>query len=274
MTVSKYSFGQFPSKIIKTRKAGEFICTETSYASNQKINRHFHDYASLVIVLQGGFTESFGRKTLSCNYSNLLFRPSGEIHTDYFYESGGRCLTVEISPSWLEKASEYSLNLPKLIQVNEYFLNTITPRLYREFCENDVASLLAVEGLILETIAELSRSFSREFSSLRNRRLEQAREIIHDQFSESLTIKKVAEKVSLHPVYLARAFRKKYKLTIGKYVRNLRVQKACFEILSSDKTLSQISLECGFFDQSHFSRTFKQIVGQTPTDFKKNFLKG
>jgi AraC family transcriptional regulator len=268
MMVSKYTFGQFPARIIRTRRTGEFVCTETNYSAGRIISRHFHDHAGLVIVLDGGFTESFGRRELSCRSSNLLFRPSGEIHTDRFHRSGGRCLTIEIAPEWLKKASDHSIRLPETFLLGAYLPDAVVPRLYREFCGIDHLSSLAVEGLILETIVGFARTA--ESGPPRSGSIEQAREIIHERFAETVTIKEIAEAVGVHPVYLARAFRQQFGSTIGEYIRRLRIRKACFEILSSEKSLAQIASECGFFDQSHFSRTFKQMIGRTPDAYRKN----
>src|SRR5262245_35676700 len=74
-----------------------------------------------------------------------------------------------------------------------------------------------------------------------------------------------------HPVHLAREFHKYYQCTIGEYLRKLRIDFACHEVISSDSTLAEIALDAGFFDQSHFSRTFKCHTGLTPTEFRETF---
>ena len=74
----------------------------------------------------------------------------------------------------------------------------------------------------------------------------------------------------MHPVYLACAFRRHYRCTIGEYVRQLRVESACRELSKANTPLSQIALTAGFTDQSQFSRTFKRVIGLTPTRIPKN----
>jgi AraC family transcriptional regulator len=71
----------------------------------------------------------------------------------------------------------------------------------------------------------------------------------------------------VHPVYLATAFRQHYRTTVGDYIRTLRIDFACREMLRSDRPLAEIAMEAGFADQSHFSKAFKRIVGVPPSEY-------
>ncbi len=146
---------------------------------------------------------------------------------------------------------------------------TITARLYSEFRRTDSVSPLAIEGLTLEMIAEMSRLSLRQPAPTSACRIERAREIIHAHFSDHLTLSFIADSIGTHPVSLAREFRRRYHCTIGEYVRLLRVQFACSEIASSDATIAEIASASGFFDQSHFARTFKRLAGVTPAQYRK-----
>ncbi|HKS26755.1 MAG TPA: AraC family transcriptional regulator [Pyrinomonadaceae bacterium] len=266
----KFISGHFPTKVTRSREVAGFILTETSYASNQKLSRHFHEHANFIIVLRGTFTEHFGRKTRWCEPSSLIFRPPGELHADHFHEAGGSCLTIEIPTKWWERRHEYLTPLKDSADFRNDILTTTTARLYGEFRRTDSSSSLAIEGLTLEMIAEVSRLNVKKSSLPSEGRVERAREIIHAHFSEHLTLSLIAEAVGAHPVYLAREFRHRYHCTVGEYVRRLRIQSACREMASSDATIAEIASAAGFFDQSHFSRTFKRLTGTTPAEYRKN----
>jgi AraC family transcriptional regulator len=89
--------------------------------------------------------------------------------------------------------------------------------------------------------------------------------------SETLTLTQIAQVVGVHPVYLATAFRKKFGLTIGEFVRKLRIEHACDELIKGDLPLAAIALDAGFVDQSHFSKVFKLQVGTTPANYRRIF---
>lgn len=259
----------FPTKIIRSREVAGFILTETSYTPNQKLPKHYHEHANFIIVLRGTFTERFGRRTRWCAPASVIFRPPEELHADHFHNAGGRCLTIEVSARWLERAREHSVILQDSAYFQNGLLTTISARLYGEFCRMDSISPLAIEGLTLEMIAEASRISTRRPGPTFARRIERAREIIHAHFSDNLTLSLIAEAIGAHPVYLAREFRHRHNCTVGEYIRHLRIQFACREMANSDATIAEIASASGFYDQSHFSRTFKRLTGITPTEYRK-----
>jgi AraC family transcriptional regulator len=77
--------------------------------------------------------------------------------------------------------------------------------------------------------------------------------------------------VGVHPAHLARVFRQQYGCTLGDYVRRLRVEFACRRMTTGDTPLVEIALAAGFADQSHFTKTFKSLVGITPAEFQRQF---
>lgn len=79
----------------------------------------------------------------------------------------------------------------------------------------------------------------------------------------------LAASVPVHPVHLARAFRKRYLCSVGDYLRKLRIEAACQALLNSDTPIVEIALRCGFSDQSHLCRTLKQYTGMSPRHFRR-----
>jgi AraC family transcriptional regulator len=133
---------------------------------------------------------------------------------------------------------------------------------------DDVAPA-AIEGLVLEMLAEASRLRQQDIPGLRPRWLVQARELIHAHFAEPLSLSDIATAVGIHPVRLARAFRKDYRCSVGEFIRQVRIDSACRAMSSGELPLSEVALAAGFADQAHFARTFKRVVGMTPGQFRK-----
>src|SRR5262249_19219721 len=100
--------------------------------------------------------------------------------------------------------------------------------------------------------------------------LKDIEQLLHNQFSDQLTLADMARSAGVHPTHLARTFRQYYQCTIGEYIRNLRVEYSCQKLAATEIPLIDIALEAGFYDQSHFSRCFKQIMGLTPTEFRNS----
>jgi AraC family transcriptional regulator len=98
--------------------------------------------------------------------------------------------------------------------------------------------------------------------------LVEAREILHARFNESLSLAEIAGAVKVHPVYLATEFHRRYRWTVGDYVRQLRIQRAVQELRSLNSPLAEVALNAGFSSQSHFCRVFKRFVGVTPGQYR------
>jgi len=73
--------------------------------------------------------------------------------------------------------------------------------------------------------------------------------------------------VNIHPIHLSRDFPKYFHCTLGEYLRKLKVENS-LKILNNFEFLSEVALECGFSDQSHFIRCFKENMGITPLQYK------
>jgi AraC family transcriptional regulator len=268
--IMKLCQGHFCGEIIRRREIEGFTLSETRYAPGAEVPRHSHENGYVCLVRQGGYTESYGAKTRNCQPLTLAFHPADEIHSERFHNSEVRSFNIEFTPLWLERVRRYSTVLDTQAEFQGGAMSALALKLYKEFLNDDEASELAIEGTLLEMIAEASRRQTRSERKA-PRWLERAREILHARFSETFTVSALASTVGVHPVYLASVFRLNYRCTIGEYVRRLRVEYACREIASSARPLVEIALAAGFSHQSHFTRTFKQQTGLTPDQYRKAF---
>jgi AraC-like DNA-binding protein len=62
-------------------------------------------------------------------------------------------------------------------------------------------------------------------------------------------------------------------MSLSEYVKKLRVDYGKYLLLNTDISLADCSIESGFFDQSHFTKTFKQVEKMTPSQFRRNYRK-
>ena len=250
--------------ILQKKETAGLVLTETAYAPNMKLPTHIHSQAYFSFVLQGNYQEIYRRSERDCQPFALIFHSEGESHANRFYDSGGRCFNIEIGSQWTER-----IKLDVLAELESASVKSLARRIYQEFNRFDNFSHLMIEGLFLEMSAEIlrRREIRREVIQPW---LKRAREILHEQFSENLTIGELAQEVSVHPVHLARSFRQKFHCTVGDYVRNLRVEFACRELSDSNKALAEIAYLAGFSSQSHFTTAFKRLTGATPSEFRKN----
>lgn len=264
------SSGGFYGIVLKTVSIAEFKLTETVYTSPRKLPAHTHESTYFCFVLEGNFTEFYGTRSRTCSSSTIIFHPAGETHSDHFH-TDARCLNVQLSARWLERVRGHSRVIDTPVDFSGGRLPFLAARLYSEFRGADDFSSLAVEGLLLEVMAEASRLSARESGPSPPLWLRQARGILDERFGDSLPLVALSGMVGVHPVHLAREFRRFYRCTVAEYVRRRRIEFARQQLSASDTPLSDIALAAGFFDQSHFGRTFKRLTGMSPAAYRETF---
>lgn len=233
--------------------------------------RHTHETAHVSLVLQGSFTEIIGRKERFNEASTLIIHPPGEDHAVTFHANRARVFSFHIKPQLHKRIHSFTkiLDAPAAFRGGQP--TWLAAQLYRESKTLDEVAPLMFEALALEVIAATSR----RADSLRERGMprwmEQAREYLHAHFAENISFAVLAETVGVHPVYLAREFRRAFSCTMGEYVRRLRIETACREISESDLPFDELALAVGFYDQSHFSNAFKRLTGTTPAQYRATF---
>lgn len=98
------------------------------------------------------------------------------------------------------------------------------------------------------------------------------KEYLIENFSESLTLDKIAWEVRLSREHLARIFRQSTGCTVFEYLTNLRIEAAKTLLSDPKRMIHEIAGKCGFSSPTLFGRTFKRLVGATPLEYRKRQL--
>lgn len=253
--------------------AGLFA-TETCHPPGFRVPRHSHNLASFYLVLEGSLTEVCGHSRRFCGPHSITFTPAGESHSNNFHDYGGRCFLVELTSEWDDRLALSTLQLSGGCSSENDEVTWLATRLYKEFRFVDCISPLSVEGLGLEILGALSKKSKSNESSSRPGWLRRAEELIRDRFSETVLLSEIAAHAGVHPVHLARSFRRHHGCSVGDYQRRLRVEHASQQLRSESCSLDEIAQLNGFSDQAHFSRVFKTQTGMTPARFRHHFSQG
>jgi AraC family transcriptional regulator len=141
--------------------------------------------------------------------------------------------------------------------------------IYREFQRPDDATPMAIEGLLLQLAAQTTR-WARSGADRREPPwLRHVTDAMRAGLKAPLKIGDLALEARVHPVYLARAFRKHYGCSPAEFIRRLRVEAARVALARTEMPLTAVALESGFADQSHLTRQFRRIVGTSPGRYRK-----
>jgi AraC family transcriptional regulator len=268
--VRKLPSGSFFGQIRSRRTVAGITIVESAYSPELRIPPHQHAEAFFDLVLDGACSEVVQGRPRQRERLTLGFHPAGEVHSSCWYGPQARCLAIEVPPTLIDRVRHYSPILDHSVSFPAGPPRLLATRLYDEFQHLDEVSPLVIEGLTLELLAGCARQGGSTRQRTPPRWLEQVQELLHDRFTEQLTLDDIADAVGVHPAHLARVFRQVHACSVGAYVRRLRVEFACRCLSTSNTSLVEIALAAGFSDQSHFSRTFKRHLGLSPAVFRKS----
>lgn len=250
---------------------------------------HMHERYELTCILKGKGTRIIGDHV--SQYENgdvVLLAP----HTPHQWQSSGiekevvSAITVFISPEFPSKDFH---RLPEFQSVAELLESSkfgveLKGELRKEIAQQ-IGQLSGNNNLgeLLQILAILNRiSESGQYKTLMNKGFSVTKKqdqektnalvlYIRQHISEKITIDQLAEVAFLHPGSVNRFFKKSTGFSLIEYINLMRVGLACELLSAKQKTILDISLECGFANQSNFNRIFKRIKKVTPREYRKRF---
>ena len=252
--------------VVRSRREPGLVCHELFYDSGTTLPTHSHETALVAWAMDGSYREQAAGSTFECGTRSVVFHPAHEEHAVVF-NSAARCLAIEIDSE--EVRCRYDARIPVSLQHFDCGpLAAVLSNLYAEFRSGDTCSSLAIQGLVLQLLACLSRTDCPPVDRWRPSWLDRVEEILRYGFRDRLSLEELAVEIGESPERISAAFRRIYHRSIAEEQRRLRIEFACERLRDRDASLAAIALDAGFSDQPHFSRAFKQVMGTTPARYR------
>lgn len=228
-----------------------------------QIQQHQHDDMHLLLLLAGTYVSDAAGMPPVCTEPAVILNPPGTEHRDRFRSHDGLFLTVTMPAAALARLCDGRA-------IGEQPRRLARPslagalRLLPEVRQWGLASPLAVESIVSELVADALPQ-PRPTGGVK---LQRVLDRLEAERLPPPTLSELASIANLHPVYLARAFRKCHGVAPSDYLRQLRLHKAVSMIVRR-RTLACIAAELGYVDESHLHRCFVAEFGLTPGAFRR-----
>lgn len=118
--------------------------------------------------------------------------------------------------------------------------------------------------------APVSRPGGRAPSSAGANKAERMSHYIAEHFTEPLRVEQIARSVHIHPTYAMHLFRETFGISIIDYLTQHRIAHAQQLLATSDKSVMEVALECGFNSVSRFYTAFNAICGKSPRAYRES----
>ncbi len=97
---------------------------------------------------------------------------------------------------------------------------------------------------------------------------EEIRRYIDSNYMNEISMQDAASALGYTDTYFCKLFKQCFKVNFSAYLNSYRIEKAKALICSSRSSIKQISAACGYSDSTYFGRVFKQLTGQTPSEYR------
>lgn len=120
----------------------------------------------------------------------------------------------------------------------------------------------------LDMLEKLERELSESDRNQRSRIVGRVQELVMNDIGQETSVKTIADKVFLHPVYLSKIYKMETGESLGDYIIRIRMEKAQYLLRSTNKKIYEITTELGYQNPQYFSKMFRKYYGMTPNEYR------
>lgn len=237
--------------------------SEVVHTASRELPSHAHAAAYFCLLLEV-YDECSDGECLRYAPLTLAYHPAELVHDDRIGASGARFFIVELGAE-LDACAHAALPR-RLSSVRGEPALWLTWRLYEEFV-SEVPDAAIVESLGYELCASIAT-----MEPMRSNPpwLAGAHAVIDARFREPISLGDVAAAVGVHPISLARAFRRACGRSVGEHLQRMRLQAACKALRSTRASIAEIASNAGFSDEAHLGRIARRYAGATPGRIRRS----
>lgn len=262
--------GQFYGKTNETVFLKGVILNDADYI-HDRVDWHFHENSYFTFILEGGTIDGNKKQVYECSSGGLLFHNWQDAHYNIASGKSTRGFHVEIFPEWFSSFDIPVDAVEGSISIADPQVKMLMYTIFKETKLNRATKQLAIDALLIEIFGLLSHTAGKT-TGKKPGWVGKVRDALHDP-SENWQLADLAKLADVHPVHLSRTFSKYFNATLGDYIRTVKVQQALSLLPDKEISLTDIAIQCGFADQSHFIRSFKSYQQLTPLRYRKLLLK-
>ena len=256
---------------------------------NQDSRTHTHDFFEITYVLKGTIFHSLnGESPLPITEGQYIFLDYGNYHS--FEINDALIINLAFNSYAISEKAIQCLNIYQLFGLREFsILNTIDiPFPDAKILTDDgtirkLLDLMMIEAdkegsfsgtimknylisLLLQILQPYSKNYNARISPITAKTIS----IVNKHFADSNPLTIAAKELNYSPASLSLLFQKDLGMTFKEYLQQYRINHARYLLESTNMKVSAISPAVGYQDQKFFTQIFKELTGQTPSQYRKN----
>lgn len=276
---------------------GKMIAVEKQHRSNGSFEpEHRHEFVELVYTASGSFTHFINGRAYQTYRGDMLFINYGEAHKFTVDSDSGEFYNFSVKPEFVSESivNSETINDIFLIFLPEgteelqsrktscvrFFGNerteieSISEKMLRELqCDEDEVRpcrQFVLNSYMRLIFAKLIRALLENAGQARpNLLTDEILKYLDNNFTKPVTAATLAEHCFYNPAYLGRVFKTVYGKSMNEYIREKRMEYAMQLLQSTSLSVDEICLRVGYSGKAQFYKSFKELYGRSPGEFRK-----
>ena len=234
------------------------------YSDDQLFPRHRHEELQFSLILRGGVSETVGGRMEVGRALSVVSKDSGLFHADRFHPEGAKIARLSMPRSIMNDLVDSGRSVSDWRWTHD-------PRVARPFLAlvgrakaDSLGSFDVADPDVTDLLAAFTARPAARSAGAPPAWLCQVMAELRDTWNAETTVRDIARKAGVHPVYLARCVRRWYGTTLGDELRRLRLAASIAMLTSGRSIVSTIAHRSGYSDEPHFCRSTRELLGLTP----------
>jgi len=262
-----YSRGNY---LVKNKSQADFdgiLLSETIYSAGFTSNWHFHENPYFTFILNGGSIEERKKLSNECVPGQLLFYYWQIPHRNSNYQPSSRNFNIEFDKHWLNELGVTVTGINDVFLLDDINSKLMLLKIFKEYRQIDICSEIAIQSTGLKLLSSISKKEKEE--KYLPGWVKPLAELLNDCCDKNYSLRELSALLHIHPITISKNFPKFFNCTLGEYMRRTKICRSLSLVKKPDLSLTDVAYSCGFADQSHFTRVFKQMTGFLPGQYKR-----
>lgn len=281
-------------ELIERRQHGSFdfpfaFYDITSAHSRYNMQLHWHKEFEILHVISGNFYLSLDNLHYTLSEGDTAVISGGSLHGGRPENCHYQCLVFDLE--FFVKNHCFCADELRAVLLHE---QTITPyfssgdSFVMRCCEglfsaiqtkasgwqlSFIGSMCSLLGYFLQQNCFINTS---SFALKNKKKIKQFKTVlsfISEHYTEKLTLAQLAGSIPMNKNYFCHFFQELTGCTPMEYVNYYRIESACEQLAATDKSITEIAMDCGFSDTSYFIKIFRSYKAQTPRQYLKSLAR-
>lgn len=247
---------------------------------------HMHERYELTYIIKGQGTRIIGDNVKQYEDGDIVLMAPFTSHHWQSNLSAASAITIFFSKEFpskdFQKLPEFQV-ISQLLETAKYGIElkgkvrqSIATQIAQLTNEYSLQQIIRFLSLLNEigTSGEYNILMDKGFTISKKQDRERITNIVNHistNITRKITIKELATIACMHEGSITRFFKQSTGFALVEYINLMRIGLACQILSGTNKTILDVSFECGFPNLSHFNRYFKRIKNCTPSEYRKNF---